>query len=166
VDALWEEGGEGVVVDFKYAVGRAGERERYRLQLTAYALAASRAFPGRSVRAGLQFLRGGLAEADLTPSPAEMARFAAEAPRLGLGVFRGDGEWLAPADLGRTEARCRAEGCGYLGRCFPARPGAAASARLAASVASQAAPAPAPVAAPALASAAATSPARGGGKVL
>ncbi|HET6923639.1 MAG TPA: 3'-5' exonuclease, partial [Anaeromyxobacteraceae bacterium] len=125
VDALWEEGGEVAVVDFKYAVGRAGERERYRPQLTAYALAASRAFPGRRVRARLQFLRGGLAEADLTPSPAELARFAAEAPRLGLGVFRGDGEWLAPADLGRTEARCRAEGCGYLGRCFARRPGAA-----------------------------------------
>jgi ATP-dependent exoDNAse (exonuclease V) beta subunit len=158
VDALWEKGGEVRVVDFKYAVGRPEERERYRLQLTAYALAAARAFPDRRVRAGLQFLRGGLSEVDLTPGPGELDRFAAEAPRLGLGVFRGDGEWLAPAELGRSEARCRGEGCGYLGRCFPARP-AAAPARGAAATA--AAPAPA-----AAALAGATSSARRRGKVL
>lgn len=126
IDALWEERGEVALVDFKYAVGRPEERERYRLQLTAYALAASRAFPGRRVQAALRFLRGGLAEADATPSPDELARFAAEAPRLALGAFRGDGERLAPADLGRSEAGCRAEGCGYRGRCFPGRPAAPA----------------------------------------
>ncbi len=25
---------------------------------------------------------------------------------------------VSPAELGRDEARCRAEGCGYVGRCF------------------------------------------------
>ena len=126
-----EERGEVAVVDFKYSAGRGGERERYRLQLAAYALAAARAFPGRTVRARLQFLRGGLAAADLTPSPAELDRFAAEAPRLALGAFRGEGEWRSPAELGRSEARCRAEGCGYLVRCFPAPPGRASPARAA-----------------------------------
>ncbi|HEU4382788.1 MAG TPA: UvrD-helicase domain-containing protein [Anaeromyxobacteraceae bacterium] len=129
LDALWEERGSVTVVDFKYSVGRPEERERYRLQLAAYALAAGRAFPGRRVRAQLQFLRGALAAADLTPSPAELDRLAAEAPRLALGAFRGEGEWRTPAELGRSEERCRAEGCGYLVRCFRARPADAPLAR-------------------------------------
>jgi ATP-dependent exoDNAse (exonuclease V) beta subunit len=178
VDALWEERGQVTVVDFKYSVGRPEERERYRLQLTAYALAAGRAFPGRRVRAGIQFLRGALGAADLTPSSAEMDRFAAEAPRLALGVFRGDGEWRTPPELGRSEPRCRAEGCGYLARCFPgvvpgraARATAAAAATAPAAPALAASPGAAAVAAPAASPGATpaggvTSPAPGGAEVL
>ncbi|HYQ79932.1 MAG TPA: PD-(D/E)XK nuclease family protein, partial [Anaeromyxobacteraceae bacterium] len=177
VDALWEERGEVTVVDFKYSVGRAEERERYRLQLAAYALAAGRAFPGRKVGAVLQFLRGGLGAADFTPTPAELDRLAAEAPRLALGVHRGDGEWLTPAELGRSQPRCRAEGCGFLARCFPAvGPGdGARPAELPAAVAPAAvlvAPAPAAAAVAPAGSPGAppaggiTSPARAGAKVL
>jgi len=116
IDALAVEP-EGVsVVDFKYAMARPGSAARYRFQLLAYAVAASRAFPGRSVRAGLQFLRGSCAAVDLTPAPGELERFAALAPRLALGAFLGEGE-EPPADLARDEALCRSEGCGYVARC-------------------------------------------------
>lgn len=117
IDALVEEGGAVAVLDFKYALPRPGAAERYRLQLAAYALAAGRAFPGRRVTAALQFLRGSCAAVDVTPSAAALRRLAAEAPRLALAL-RG-GEAPSPAELGRDAARCAAEGCGYVARCFP-----------------------------------------------
>ncbi|HUL60281.1 MAG TPA: 3'-5' exonuclease, partial [Anaeromyxobacteraceae bacterium] len=118
-------GGAVTVIDYKYALPRAGSAERYRFQLLAYALAASRAYPGVRVRARLQFLRGDHRSVDLTPAPEELARFAAEAPRLAWDAHRGAGD-LPPAALGRDEARCRAEGCGYAARCYPRSRGAAA----------------------------------------
>ena len=121
IDALVVERGEVRVVDFKYAVWRRDASDRYRLQLLAYALAASRAWPGRRVRAALQFLRGGMAAVDLSPSRPELDRFAAEAPALARGASRAAGRDLSPGELGRIRDRCRAEGCGYAGRCF-ARP--------------------------------------------
>jgi len=117
IDALAIEERGVSVVDFKYAMARPGSAARYRFQLLAYALAASRAYPGRRVRMGLQFLRGSCASVDLTPAPEELERFAALAPRLALGAFRGEGEEHSPAELSRDEARCRAEGCGYAARC-------------------------------------------------
>ena len=119
IDALLEERGGLTVIDFKYALARPGAADRYRLQLVAYALAAARAFPGQRVSATLQFLRGGCAEVDLTPSDAELRRFARDAPRLAQAVHAGDGFATAPAALGRDASRCRAEGCGYFARCFP-----------------------------------------------
>ena len=114
--------GEGVVVvDYKYAAPRAEAATRYRLQLLAYTLAARRAHPGARVRARLQFLRGDLRAVDLTATDADLERFAREAPALAFGAHAGTGGELSPAALGRDEARCRAEGCGYVGRCFPAR---------------------------------------------
>jgi hypothetical protein len=116
--------GEGItVVDYKYATARPGAADRYRLQLVAYALAARRAHPGARVRARLQFLRGDLRAVDLTPTEADLAAFAREAPRLAWEAYRGAGD-RPPAELGRDEARCRAEGCGYAARCFPAARGA------------------------------------------
>jgi len=120
VDALVEEKRDVAVIDFKYAMARPGAAERYRLQLLAYALAASRALPGRRVTATLQFLRGGCAAVDLTPSAAELRTFEREAPHL-AAAHAGADLSRTPAQLGRSEARCRAEGCGYLGRCFGAR---------------------------------------------
>jgi RecB family exonuclease len=112
--------GEGItVVDYKYAAPRPEAAERYRLQLVAYALAAGRARPGARVRARLQFLRGDLRAVDLTPSRAELAAFVREAPRLAWEAYRGAGD-RPPAELGRDEVRCRAEGCGWVGRCYPA----------------------------------------------
>jgi ATP-dependent exoDNAse (exonuclease V) beta subunit len=114
--------GEGVVVvDYKYATPRAEAAERYRLQLLAYALAARRAHPGAPVRARLQFLRGDFRAVDVTPSGAELAAFAREAPRLAHGAHAGTLGEAAPAELGRDEARCRTEGCGYVGRCYSAK---------------------------------------------
>lgn len=120
IDALVAGGrGEGItVVDYKYATARPEAAERYRLQLLAYALAARRAHPGARVRARLQFLRGDLRAIDLTPTEADLERFAREAPRLAWEAYRGAGD-RSPADLGRDEARCRAEECGYVGRCYP-----------------------------------------------
>ncbi len=112
--------GEGlVVVDYKYATPGPGAAERYRIQLLAYTLAARRAHPGASVRARLQFLRGDLRAVDVTPSDLELEAFAREAPRLAWGAHRGAEGDVAPAELGRDEARCRREGCGYVARCFP-----------------------------------------------
>jgi ATP-dependent helicase/nuclease subunit A len=105
------------ILDYKYARHHPGAEERYRVQLAAYALAASRAFPGRPVRAALHFLRPHL-EVDVTPSAEALGRLAAEAPALALAAVRGEGRDLAPADLGRDDARCRAEGCGFVARCF------------------------------------------------
>jgi ATP-dependent exoDNAse (exonuclease V) beta subunit len=114
-------GGEGItVVDYKYAMPRPEAAERYRLQLVAYALAAGRAHPGAPVRARLQFLRGDLRALDLTPSGVDLAAFAREAPRLAWEAHRGAGD-RPPAELGRDEVRCRAEGCGWVGRCHAAR---------------------------------------------
>jgi len=114
--------GEGVVVvDYKYAAPRAGAAERYRLQLLAYTLAARRAHPGARVRARLQFLRGDFRAVDVTATERELAAFAREAPALALGAHVGTGGDHTPAVLGRDEARCRAEGCGYVARCFPRR---------------------------------------------
>ncbi|HEX9052971.1 MAG TPA: PD-(D/E)XK nuclease family protein, partial [Anaeromyxobacter sp.] len=107
------------VVDYKYATARPGAAERYRIQLLAYALAARRAHPGARVRARLQFLRGDLRAVDLTPAEAELAAFAREAPALAWDAHRGAGD-RPPAELGRDEARCRAEGCGFVSRCFAA----------------------------------------------
>jgi len=117
VDALVEERRAVVVLDFKYAMARAGAGERYRFQLLAYALAVSRALPGRKVTVSLQFLRGSCATVDLTPSPAELRRFAREAPRLAAAAHGGADLSRSPAELGRDEARCRQEGCGYVRRC-------------------------------------------------
>jgi hypothetical protein len=123
LDALLEEREAVAVVDFKYAMPRAGAVERYRFQMLAYALAAARARPGRTVKASLQFLRGSCRAVDLTPSEADLARFAEEVPRLAANMRSGADLSRSPAELGRAEARCRAEGCGYLGRCYPpARP--------------------------------------------
>ncbi|MCM2335091.1 MAG: PD-(D/E)XK nuclease family protein, partial [Anaeromyxobacteraceae bacterium] len=115
-----------LVVDFKYAMARPGAAERYRLQLLAYAAAAARAHGGAPVEARLQFLRGDLRAVDVTPSEEALARFAREAPTLAAAAARGEGDRL-PAALGRDEARCRAEGCGYVARCHPARRGAPAA---------------------------------------
>jgi ATP-dependent exoDNAse (exonuclease V) beta subunit len=125
IDALvHERRGEGLtVVDYKYATPRAGAADRYRLQLLAYVLAASRAHPGARVRARLQFLRGDHRAIDVTPTAAELQRFAALAPRLAGDAITGGGD-RSPAALGRDEARCRAEGCGYVARCY-ARQGSA-----------------------------------------
>ena len=106
------------VVDYKYATCRPDAADRYRLQLLAYALAAHRAHPDARIRARLQFLRGDCRAVDVTPGERELARFAADAPRLAWEAFRGDGD-RTPAALGRDEARCRAEGCGYVARCYP-----------------------------------------------
>ena len=112
--------GEGIVlVDYKYATPRPGAAERYRLQLLAYTLAARRAHPGARVRARLQFLRGDLRAVDVTATERELDAFAREAPALALGAYAGTGGDRPPAALGRDEARCRAEGCGYVARCFP-----------------------------------------------
>ncbi len=119
-------GDDGVeILDFKYARPRPGAEERYRVQLAAYALAATRAFPGLPVRATLHFLRPHQ-EVDLTPAPEDLARLAAEAPALARGALRGEGRDCTPAELGRDVNRCRAEGCGFVGRCFGA-PGAPAA---------------------------------------
>lgn len=117
VDALVEERKAVVVLDFKYAMARAGAGERYRFQLLAYALAASRALPGRKVTVSLQFLRGSFATVDLAPSPADLDRFAREVPRLAAAAHGGADLSRSPAELGRDEARCRQEGCGYVRRC-------------------------------------------------
>ncbi|MGC3997253.1 MAG: UvrD-helicase domain-containing protein [Anaeromyxobacter sp.] len=118
IDALVRERrGELVVVDYKYATPRAGAAERYRLQLLAYALAAARAHPGRKIRARLQFLRGDHRAVDVTPAEGELVRFEALAPRLARHTL--SGEDVPPAALGRSEERCREEGCGYVTRCFP-----------------------------------------------
>jgi ATP-dependent exoDNAse (exonuclease V) beta subunit len=123
IDALAEEDGAIRIVDFKYALPRREAAERYRLQLCAYALAASRAHPGRPVRAGLQFLRGRCDAVDLTPSAGDMLRLASEAPGLASALHRGSGE-ISPGALGRTRERCAAEACGFVYRCHPgARPG-------------------------------------------
>jgi hypothetical protein len=125
LDALIVKPGSVEILDFKYATHHPGAEERYRVQLAAYALAASRAFPGRPVRAALHFLRPSF-EVDVTPSPADMARLAAEAPALALAAARGEGRDRSPAELGRDADRCRAEGCGYVERCFgPPGPSAA-----------------------------------------
>jgi ATP-dependent helicase/nuclease subunit A len=113
--------GEGLtVVDYKYASPRPGAAERYRIQLLAYVLAAARAYPGARVRARLQFLRGDHRSVDVTPSADELARFEQLAPRLAGEALRGGGD-RSPEALGRDEARCRAEGCGYVARCYPKR---------------------------------------------
>ena len=120
IDAIAEEKGSLVVIDFKYALPAPGAAEKYRIQLLAYALAATRALPGKPVRASLQYLRGNCASVDVTPSPAELAAFAQEAPRLAAAAALGRGG-DSPEALGRTEARCRSEGCGYVFRCYPRR---------------------------------------------
>jgi RecB family exonuclease len=108
--------GELTVIDYKYATPRPDAAARYRMQLAAYALAAARAHPGSRVRAAIQFLRGDLRTVDVTPSPEELEALERTAPRLAYEAARV--RELSPAELGRTEARCRAEGCGYVGRCF------------------------------------------------
>ena len=118
IDALAMDAGGVEVLDFKYAPYHPGAEERYRVQLAAYALAASRAFGGQSVRAKLHFLRGGARTVDVTPSEEALQRLAAEIPAMVLGASRGDGRDLSPAAVGRDEVLCRAEGCGFVTRCF------------------------------------------------
>ncbi len=119
LDALMVNDDAVEILDFKYASHHPGAEERYRVQLAAYSLAASRAFPGRRLRAAIHFLRPPV-EVDVTPSPAGLARLASEVPALALAAARGDGRDLSPAELGRDADRCRAEGCGFVARCFGA----------------------------------------------
>jgi hypothetical protein len=114
--------GEGVlVVDFKYAAPRPEAAARYRLQLLAYALAARRAHPGARVRTRLQFLRGDQRTVEVAVEEGELLAFARQAPDLALAAYAGEAADLTPAALGRDEARCGKEGCGYVPRCFPVR---------------------------------------------
>jgi ATP-dependent helicase/nuclease subunit A len=110
--------GELTVIDYKYATPRPDAADRYRLQLAAYALAAARAHRGAKVRAVLQFLRGDRRTLELTPAPDELARLEELLPRLAreAATLREP----SPSELGRDAARCRAEGCGWVGRCFGA----------------------------------------------
>jgi hypothetical protein len=125
VDAVLEAPREVAVLDFKYAASRPAANARYRLQLLAYVLAAARAYPGRKVTARLQFLRGTCAAIDLTPTQAELRRFAREAPALAAAAHAGEALRATPEALGRTSARCAAEGCGFVARCFAPARGAA-----------------------------------------
>ena len=122
-------GGRLLVIDYKYSLPRAEAAERYRLQLAAYALAASRASGGAPVEARLQFLRGDFSGLDVTPSAAALADLARTAPALALGILRGEGD-RTPAELGRDQARCLGEGCGFVERCFGAGRGVEATAGL------------------------------------
>lgn len=119
IDALvgHPKGGPLLVLDYKYAMPRAEAAERYRLQLAAYALAASRAHGGAPVEARLQFLRGDFASLDVTPTAEALSALALAAPALAWGVATGAGD-QPPSALGRDEARCRGEGCGFVERCF------------------------------------------------
>jgi ATP-dependent exoDNAse (exonuclease V) beta subunit len=125
IDALVAAPGGVRVVDFKFARHHPGAEERYRFQLAAYSLAATRAFPGRPVRAELHYLRGGGRVVDVTPSPGDLARLAHELPILARAAARGEGRDAPPATLGRNRDRCTAEGCGFVSRCFGDRPGPA-----------------------------------------
>jgi ATP-dependent exoDNAse (exonuclease V) beta subunit len=118
IDALVEERGAVLVVDFKYAAPHPGGADAYRLQLAAYALAAGRAFPGCPVRAELWFLRGRGAVVDVTPTASELARLEAAATDWARGALEAAGRDATPEGLGRGEGRCRAEGCGWVPRCF------------------------------------------------
>jgi ATP-dependent exoDNAse (exonuclease V) beta subunit len=122
IDALVATPDEVRVVDFKFARHHPGAEERYRFQLAAYALAASRAFPGRPVRAELHYLRGGGRVVDVTPAPGEVERLARDLPGLARAAARGEGRDASPGTLGRDVARCAAEGCGFVARCFGDRP--------------------------------------------
>jgi ATP-dependent exoDNAse (exonuclease V) beta subunit len=118
IDALVSrEKGELVVLDYKYALPRPGAAERYRFQLVAYALATARAHPGAKVRASLVFLRGDHRVVDLTPDRAALDAFARDAPRLARLAL--GGAIGPPAALGRAVETCRAEGCGFVPRCYP-----------------------------------------------
>jgi hypothetical protein len=118
IDALAVDAGGVEVLDFKYAPYHPGAEERYRVQLAAYALAASRAFGGQSVKATLHFLRGVPRTVDVTPSEEVLQRLAAEIPALVMGASGVAGRDLSPAAVGRDEVLCRAEGCGFVTRCF------------------------------------------------
>jgi hypothetical protein len=90
----------------------------------AYALAAARAMPGRQVTARVQYLRGPCAAIDVTPSEAELRRFGRQLAPLAAAVASGADLARAPAALGRSVDRCRAEGCGFVVRCHATGPGA------------------------------------------
>jgi ATP-dependent exoDNAse (exonuclease V) beta subunit len=122
IDALVVGPGEVRVLDYKFAHHHTGAEDRFRFQLTAYALAAHRAFPGRPVRALLHYLRGGGRTVDVTPGPEAIDRLAQDLPALARAAARGEGRDLPPTTLGRSESLCRSEGCGFLRRCFPAAP--------------------------------------------
>ena len=109
------------MIDYKYASPRPESAARYRLQLAAYALAAVRAHPGARVRAAIQFLRGDFRTLDVTPTPAELSALEQVAPRLAREAVTL--REASPEELGRSEERCRGEGCGYAQRCFPRKRG-------------------------------------------
>jgi hypothetical protein len=120
IDAFVEEAAALTVIDFKYALPRADSVERYRHQLLAYAVAATRARPEAKIRAKVQFLRGTCTTVDVTPTPAELDRFAREAPFLAARAAS-EQEPPSAADLGRTPERCSAEGCGFVSLCHRGR---------------------------------------------
>jgi ATP-dependent helicase/nuclease subunit A len=125
IDALVapRSGARLLVLDYKFALPRVESAERYRIQLVAYALAASRAHGGAPVEARLQFLRGDHSSLDVTPTPEALAGFAEGAPALARALADGAGD-RTPAEMGRDLARCRGEGCGFVERCFAAGQGA------------------------------------------
>ncbi len=105
-----------LVLDYKFALPRPGSADWYRVQLAAYALAASRASGGAPVEARLQFLRGDFSSLDVTPAPEDLVALARAAPVQARDLSSGGGD-RTPAELGRDEARCLEEGCGFAARC-------------------------------------------------
>ena len=106
-----------LVLDYKYALPRPGSADRYRVQLAAYALAASRASGGAPVEARLQFLRGDFSSLDVTPAPEDLVALARAAPVQARDLSSGGGD-RTPAELGRDEARCL-DGRVWLRRALP-----------------------------------------------
>ncbi len=113
IDALVEGDRVIVVRDYKYA--KHAESERYRVQLEAYVLAASHAFPGRPIAAELVALRDGpkVLRLELAALETIRANLVAIGGRL-RDAYREGAFTKKPA----SPTECRRMGCGYDERCW------------------------------------------------
>ncbi len=117
IDLIGERDDHVVVRDYKHARA-AGNDEAYRVQLEAYALAVSSAFPGRPLDVEIEWLRapGGRVTMAIDIEAAR-ARLRAQAAALSAAAARGRAEAFPRAFA--SPQPCRAIGCAFVTRCFP-----------------------------------------------
>jgi ATP-dependent exoDNAse (exonuclease V) beta subunit len=119
IDVVGERDGGLVIRDYKYAHA-SDDADAYRVQLEAYALAVAAAEPGRPLAAEIEWLRppgGRVAVAIDVDAARTRLRAVGSALAVAMAARRAD----AFPRAFDGPAACRAIGCAFVARCFPAR---------------------------------------------
>lgn len=121
IDLLFRDG-EGVwtVVDYKYSAGRAIDRERYQIQLMAYALAVARRMGVAKVRALIEVMgESKVAPRELTFKESELKDFEKQITTHVYEIASRQLKGTPKVWVRNEEEKCVHPDCIYRGRCNP-----------------------------------------------